>query len=94
MREVAIMSLVGAGTLAMRSVFIVGSASLPRSLERTMRHAKPAILAALVGSFLAGGGLTVQGVGALVVAALIGIRGGSMLLMIGGGVAVATLLGL
>lgn len=94
MRDLAILTLVGVGTLAMRSVFIVGSGSMAPAIERTMRHAKPAILAALVGSFLAGGGLSLQGVGALAVAGLIALRGGSMLAMIAVGVAAATLLGL
>lgn len=92
MRELAIMTLVGGGTLAMRSVFIVGSASLPPFLERTMRHAKPAILAALVGGFLAGdGGVSFEGVAALSVAGLIALRGGGMLTMIGAGIATAML---
>jgi branched-subunit amino acid transport protein len=94
MREMAMMALVGGGTLAMRSVFIVGSASLPASVERILRHAKPAILSALVGSFVAAGGVGWDEVLALAVAALVALRGGSMLLMIGAGVAVATLAGL
>ena len=93
MREIAIVALVGGGTLAMRSVFIVGSASLPPILERVMRHAKPAILAALVGGFLAGErGVSLQGVAALSVAAVIALRGGGMLTMIGAGIAAAMLL--
>lgn len=93
MRDVAIMAFVGGGTLAMRSVFIVGSASLPPFLERVMRHAKPAILAALVGGFLAGdGGVSFEGVAALSVAAVIALRGGGMLTMIGAGIATAMLL--
>lgn len=93
MRDMAIMALVGGGTLAMRSIFIVGSAALPPVLERVMRHAKPAILAALVGGFLAGGGgISFEGVAALAVAAVIAIRGGGMITMIGAGIAVAMIL--
>jgi branched-subunit amino acid transport protein len=93
MRDMLLMSIVGGGTLAMRSVFIVGSARLPASIERTMRHAKPAILAALVGSFLAGGGgISLEGVVALAVAALVALRGGGMLTMIAAGIAVAVAL--
>jgi branched-subunit amino acid transport protein len=93
MRDMAIMALVGGGTLVMRSVFIVGTASLPPALERVMRHAKPAILAALVGGFLAGeGGVSFEGVAALSVATLIALRGGGLLLMIGAGIATAMLL--
>ena len=93
MRDMAIMALVGGGTLAMRSIFIVGSATLPPALERVMRHAKPAILAALVGGFLAGeSGVSFEGVAALAVATLIAIRGGGMVTMIGVGIAAAMLL--
>lgn len=94
MRETLMMAVVGSGTLAMRSIFIVGSMSLPPALERMMRHAKPAILAALVGGFLAGGGdVSLDGVIALAVAGVVALRGGGMLTMIGAGILVATLLG-
>lgn len=94
MRDMAMMALVGGGTLAMRSVFIVGTAVLPPSVERVLRHAKPAILSALVGGFVATGGVGWEEVLALGIAALVGLRGGSMLLMIGAGVAAATIAGL
>jgi uncharacterized membrane protein len=94
MRELAMVAIVGGGTLAMRSIFIVGSARLPASIERAMTHAKPAILAALVGSFFATGGITLQGVAALSVATLVALRGGGMLTMMAAGVAVATVIGL
>lgn len=93
MRDMAIMAVVGAGTLAMRSVFIVGSATLPPVVERVMRHAKPAILAALVGSFLAGGGgVSVSGVAALVAAGVVALRGAGMPVMLGVGMLTAVLL--
>lgn len=93
MREMLMMAVVGGGTLAMRSVFIVGSASLPPRVERLMRHAKPAILAALVGGFLGGGGgVSLEGVAALAVAGLVALRGGGLLLMIGAGILAAGLL--
>lgn len=90
MRDVLLVVVVGAGTLAMRSAFIVGTATLGRRVARVMGHAKPAILAALVGSFLAGNGLTPQSLAALAVAAVVAVRGGSMLVVIGAGVATAT----
>lgn len=93
MREMLIVSIVGAGTLAMRSVFIVGSATLPASVERLMRHAKPAILAALVGGFLVGAdGLSLNTMVALVVAGIATVRGAGMLTTIAIGVGVAFVL--
>lgn len=93
MREMLMVSIVGAGTLAMRSVFIVGSATLPASLERLMRHAKPAILAALVGGFLVGAdGLSLNALVALVVAGIATVRGAGMLTTIAIGVGVAFVL--
>ena len=93
MREMLVVSIVGAGTLAMRSVFIVGSATLPASLERLMRHAKPAILAALVGGFLVGAdGLSLNTLVALVVAGIATVRGAGMLTTIAIGVGVAFVL--
>ena len=57
MRDVIIVGLVGAGTLAMRALYLVGlgGVTLSERSERWLGHAKPAILAALVGGFLAGG---------------------------------------
>lgn len=94
MRDALLVAVVGGGTLAMRSAFIVGTATLGPRVARVMGNAKPAILAALVGSFLAGNGLTVQSLSALAVAAVVAMRGASMLLVIGAGVATATVLGL
>lgn len=90
MRDALLVAVVGGGTLAMRSAFIVGTATLGPRTARVMGHAKPAILAALVGSFLAGDGLTLQSLSALAVAAVVAVRGGSMLLVIGVGVATAS----
>lgn len=93
MREMLMVSIVGAGTLAMRSVFIVGSATLTPSLERLMRHAKPAILAALVGGFLVGAdGISLSTVAALVVAGIATVRGAGMLTTITLGVTTAFVL--
>lgn len=93
MREVLMVSIVGAGTLAMRSVFIVGSATLTPSVERLMRHAKPAILAALVGGFLVGAdGISLNTVVALVVAGIATARGAGMLTTIAMGVGTALVL--
>lgn len=90
MREMLMVSIVGAGTLAMRSVFIVGSASLPAAVERLMRHARPAILAALVGGFLVGAdGLSLNTLVALAVAGVATVRGAGMLTTIVLGVATA-----
>ncbi len=92
MRDVLIMGIVGGGTLAMRSFFIVGSASLPPRVARIMRHARPAILAALVGSFLGGGeGIRFDGVVGLVAAWLVARLGGGMLLMLAAGILAAML---
>lgn len=93
MREMLMVSIVGAGTLAMRSVFIVGSASLPAAVERLMRHARPAILAALVGGFLVGAdGLSLNTLVALAVAGVATVRGAGMLTTIALGVATAFVL--
>jgi hypothetical protein len=90
MRDVLIMGVVGGGTLAMRSVFIVGSTVLPARVERIMRHARPAILASLVGGFLAGGsGVRLDGVAALAAAWIVGRLGGGMLVMLATGILVA-----
>lgn len=80
MRDIAILGLVGAGTLGMRSVFVVGSIALPPRVERVLRHARPAILAALVGSFLAAGGsgVAVDALVALAVAWFAALRGAGM----------------
>lgn len=94
MRDALLVAVVGGGTLAMRSAFVVGTATLGPRTARVMGHAKPAILAALVGSFLAGNGLTLQSLSALAVAAIVAVRGGSMLAVIAAGVATATVLGL
>lgn len=94
MREALLVAIVGGGTLAMRSAFIVGTATLGPRVARMMGHAKPAILAALVGSFLASSGLTVQSVSGLAVSAVFAIRGASMLMVIGAGIAVATVVGM
>jgi branched-subunit amino acid transport protein len=92
-RDILMISIVGGGTLALRSVFIVGSLGLPPRLQQVMRHAKPAILAALVGGFLAGGGsgIRADGIAAVVVAGVIVRRGGNMLTAIAGGLAAAVL---
>ena len=94
MREFLIFGLIALGTLGMRAVFLVSSARLPETVERYMRHAKPAILAALVGSSLAGGdgGMTIGSVAALVVAVLLARRGSGMMVVLAGAMAVATLL--
>lgn len=94
MRELLVFSLIGGGTLAMRAVFILTTIRLPDSVERAMRHAKPAILAALVGGFLAGGesGITPGTVGALAVAAVLAKRGSHMLVVLSAALAVAVLL--
>jgi branched-subunit amino acid transport protein len=94
MRDVMIISLIGGGTLAMRALFIVGSFDLPSVVERIMRHAKPAILAALVGGSLIGGDgqLAARSVAALTLAWFMAKRGLSVLSILAAAVAVATLL--
>jgi branched-subunit amino acid transport protein len=91
-RDMMIMGLVGTGTLAMRSVFIVGSAAMPPRFESLMRFAKPAILAALVGGFLGGAGLRVETVAALVAAWLVARKGGGMSAMLVVGILLAVVI--
>jgi branched-subunit amino acid transport protein len=96
MYEATVFALVGAGTLLMRAAFVVTPTRLPATLERFMRHAKPAILASLVGGFLAGaeGGITLRGVVGLAAAGLAARRGKSMLTVLGCGLAAAMITGL
>lgn len=94
MRDLLIMALIGLGTLGMRSLFLVGSARLPPRVERAMGHAKPAILASLVGAFLAGGGgLRMNSVAALGVAWIVARRGRGMPVVLASGLIVAFVLG-
>jgi branched-subunit amino acid transport protein len=94
MRDIMIVALVGAGTLAMRSLFLVGGLSLPERWERRLGHAKPAILAALVGGFLAGAedGIGPAAIISVGVAWLVARTGRSMLVVLGSGMAVALVL--
>ena len=91
MRDLLIMALIGVGTLGMRAFFIVRTTALPASLERFVRHAKPAILAALVGGSMVGGegGLGPGALGALAVAWILARRGASMPIVLVAGMAVA-----
>lgn len=94
MRDLLIMSIIGLGTLGMRALFIVGSARLPQRMERAMTHAKPAILASLVGAFLAGGhGVRIGSVAALAVAWVVARRGFGMPAVLASGLAMAFVLG-
>ena len=95
MRDLLVLVLIGVGTLGMRAVFLVSPARLPEMVERGMRHAKPAILAALVGAFVAGGegGIAVGSVAALIVTALLARRGANMIVALAGALAVAMLIG-
>ena len=94
MRDLLIFALIGVGTLGMRALFLVSSARLPDRVEQAMRHAKPAILASLVGGFLAGGGGGVAPgtVAALGVAWVVARRGKSMLVVVAAGLATALLI--
>jgi branched-subunit amino acid transport protein len=84
MRELIILATIGAGTLAMRALFLLTPIALPTSVERVMGHARPAILAALVGGFLAGGegGINVATIGALAVTVVLARRGANMLVIL------------
>lgn len=95
MRDLLVLVLIGLGTLGMRAVFIVSPARLPDAVERGMQHAKPAILAALVGAFVAGGegGVAIGSVAALAVTVLLARRGASMMVVLAGAMAVAMLIG-
>lgn len=95
MGDFLILGLIGVGTLGMRAVFLVTPARLPGVVERGMQHAKPAILAALVGAFVAGGegGLAIAPLAALGVAAVLARRGASMIVVLVAAMVVATLLG-
>ena len=86
-RDILIVALIGAGTLGMRALFMVGAVDLPARAEQWLTHAKPAILAALVGGFLAAGqqGLALASVAGVGVAWLLARRGMGMLTVLGAG---------
>jgi branched-subunit amino acid transport protein len=96
MRDVIIVGLVGAGTLAMRALYLVGlgGVTLSERSERWLGHAKPAILAALVGGFLAGGeaGVTLASGAGVVAAWVVARTGRGILTVLAIGTAVTLLL--
>jgi branched-subunit amino acid transport protein len=96
MTEVVIFVLVGVVTLAMRGVFIVraGAGELSPRTHEWLDNARPAILAALVAGFLAGGegSLAVAPIAGVVTAGLVMRRTPNMLLALAAGLAVTMLL--
>ena len=96
MRDVLIVTLVGAGTLAMRALYLVGigGVTLSERSQRWLTHAKPAILAALVGGFLNAGGLTWAKVAGVAVAWAVARAGRGMLTVLACGTVVTVIVGL
>lgn len=94
MGDLMIFALIGVGTLLMRAVFLISPAGLPDAVQRAMQHSKPAILAALVGGFLAGGegGIAVGSVAAITLAFVLARRGTSMVGVLAGAFIVAAVL--
>lgn len=96
MVDVVIFVLVGIVTLAMRGVFIIGLAGrpLPPLALEWLDNARPAILAALVAGFLAGGDSTPTfgAVAGVIAAGLVMRRIPNMLLALAVGVAVTLVL--
>jgi branched-subunit amino acid transport protein len=95
-RDVLIVTLVGAGTLAMRALYLVGigGVTLPEGSQRWLTHAKPAILAALVGGFSTAGGLTWAKVVGVTVAWAVARAGRGMVTVLACGTAVTVVLGM
>lgn len=91
MAELSIFVAAGLVTYAMRASFIVaGVRTVPPTIERALRHVKPAVLAALVaGSFLGPHGSAVDPahVVALGVAVLVARRAGTIAVLGAGMVA-------
>lgn len=96
MRDVLIVTLVGAGTLAMRALYLVGigGVTLSDRSERWLAHAKPAILAALVGGFLSAGGLSWAKVAGVAAAWGVARAGRGMLTVLACGTAVTVVVGM
>jgi branched-subunit amino acid transport protein len=47
MRELAVLTVIGLGTYAMRAVFIVSDRAVPAALTRLLPHVGPSVLAAI-----------------------------------------------
>lgn len=94
MRDVMVVGLVGAGTLGMRALFLVGGIGLPEQWQRLLGHARPAILAALIGGFLAAGstGIGLREVSVVATAWVVARTGRGMVAALAAGMAVALLL--
>lgn len=90
MSDLLVLALIAIGSYALRASFVaaLGPRTLPVSVQRMLDHVKPAMFAALVATAMTTRGLfDADHVVALAVAALVGIRRGSLVVTLLAGMA-------